>query len=493
MGSSSIERILGCPTLPSAPGIAARVLELTADPGCELDDLAALIRHDQGLAARIVRTVNSSFYGLRERCATVERAVVLLGIGPVRTLAVAFSLVDTLRDGDGFPNARYWRRAMYSAVAAERLAQVAGLKCAPEAFLAGLLQDIGMIAMRHGLGRRYIDLVEAVGDDHRELTRHELDAFETQHADIGGMLAARWRFPEELVLPIKYHDRPTAAPASHAAIVRAVGLGAMCYEAITKADDASLTRVYACASEWLGLDQDATRGVLEGVGEPASEMAAILQLALGEPIDCERVVREAWDRMIARAGEPAATTGAEDIASLMVTTDEQTGAMTRDCFDQAIETIAQHAVETSEPMGLVAVAFEQLDRPSGQHRPLGADTLLRGAAAILRKHFEPQGGVIGRLSGSLLAVGVRGMAEEDLRTAAEGFRAEFELAETHWLDLDEPGASRGASVGVAWAPAAQFGEPTAPSRLLGSAIQSVQAARTLGGNRVVVGSARLVA
>ncbi len=71
MNHELLEEILSCPSLPSLPAVAVRVIEMTQNPNVKLDELASVIQNDQGLSAKILRTVNSSFYGLRQRCSTI--------------------------------------------------------------------------------------------------------------------------------------------------------------------------------------------------------------------------------------------------------------------------------------------------------------------------------------------------------------------------------------------------------------------------------------
>ena len=93
-----LEEILSCPNLPSLPAVALRVIELTSNVNVSLKELAETIQNDQGLATKILKTVNSSFYGLRQRCSTIDKAIVMLGLSPVKSLALGFSLVESIDD-----------------------------------------------------------------------------------------------------------------------------------------------------------------------------------------------------------------------------------------------------------------------------------------------------------------------------------------------------------------------------------------------------------
>ena len=100
MRKDVLEEILSCPSLPSLPAVAVRVIELTSDPNVRLSDLGEMIETDQGLTTKILRTVNSSYYGLRQKCANIQKALVMLGLNPVKSLALSFSLVSAVQDGE---------------------------------------------------------------------------------------------------------------------------------------------------------------------------------------------------------------------------------------------------------------------------------------------------------------------------------------------------------------------------------------------------------
>src|SRR5205085_10088557 len=180
-----LDRILRCTSLPTLPAVAVRVIELTSNSNVSLDELAGVIQNDQALAAKILKTVNSSFYGLRRPCSNIGQSLVMLGLSSVKSLALSFSLVSSLgsRADAGFDFISYWRRGLYTAVAAKSIARVAGVLQEDESFLGGLLQDIGMVALHRALGERYEGLLAHAGRDHYALARLELADLDLQHAD----------------------------------------------------------------------------------------------------------------------------------------------------------------------------------------------------------------------------------------------------------------------------------------------------------------------
>src|ERR1051325_11582520 len=152
-----IERIRQCPSLPSLPTIAMQVLDLTQKEDVDIAEIARIICKDPALASKILRTVNSSFYGRSQNISTISHALVILGLQSVKTLVLGFSLVTNLTKdkSKGFKHITYWRRSIYAATAARTLAGKLGIVQQEEVFLAALLMDIGMLVLDQVLGEQY--------------------------------------------------------------------------------------------------------------------------------------------------------------------------------------------------------------------------------------------------------------------------------------------------------------------------------------------------
>jgi len=480
MNPETLERILSCPTLPSLPSVAMRVVDMTSRPNVKMDELSAVIQADQGLATKVLRTVNSSYFGLKQRCGTIQRAVVMLGLSPVKSLVLGFSLVSAVRGAEGFDYRSYWRRAMVSAAAAQCVAEEKGFRWGDEAFLAALLQDLGMVAMHRALGRQYERVLAEAGDDHRRLVDLELAELEVQHPEIGAMLCQRWKLPGELVVTVKFHERPTAAPKPHADLVRCVGLGGMLHDAMTASDPGeSLQRLIAYAQQWFGLGPERVDALIARAVAASKELAALFSVDIGQAVDSERLVSAARRQMVDISKvTPYQNTLPVGIDNLVVDPSENdalTGALGRGSFDRAM----RHAFAAAEKAGEgVTVAAVSVDGLAGPGHERLADEALITACALLRKHFDPLGAVVCRLGGPLFAVLATAVGQAPVRAAADEFRAEYQQAAAAW-DKAAGGAVR-ASVGIATAAPTGGGSMT-PQALLAAAAKGVQEARSAGG------------
>jgi HD-like signal output (HDOD) protein/GGDEF domain-containing protein len=500
MNQNLIEEILGCPSLPSLPAVAARVLELTDNPNVQLQSLASTIQNDQALAARILRTVNSSFYGLRTKCSTIKQALVMLGLSAVKSLALGFALADTLKPKGqrDFDYVSYWRRGLYTAVAAKAIARAARKPAIEdEAFLGGLLQDIGMMAMYQALGDRYLAVLAQAGRAHRTLSRYELEAFDVRHADIGAMLAQRWKLPDQLVMPVKYHERPTAAPTAHADLVRCVGLGTVAHDVLTDRDPLpALRSFYDQARQWFGLEAADVDQLLPRIAQGTFEVSELFQIDTGPQADAEELLRSAQQRMtlLARRPEQDQAPGMDALLIDGAKTDPLTGIASPTQYEPAVRAAFQTARSKNESLSLVEVVIgcAARDHASPPAGPAGDPrlTLLPAAAladdaviqivTLLKKHFGPLGAVFCRVRDDAFAAIIPGAGQiASVRAAAE-LRLDLQRAASAGAEAYRLTAS----IGAAALEPATAGVFARAEQLMAAATRAAAASREAGGDCV---------
>ena len=420
MNSEMLEEILSCPSLPTLPSVALRVIELCSDPNVKFSELARTIQNDQGLSAKVLRTVNSSFYGLRQRCASIDKALVMLGLSPVKSIVLGFSLVSSLSGSpeEGFDYKDYWRRGLFTAVGGKCMVDASGMKYGDDVFIAGLLQDIGVMALLKAMKRDYLAVIAQTGGDHRKLVRAELSALEVQHPDIGAMLAQRWKLPDSLVIPVKYHERPTAAPSEHTEIVHGVGLGNLVHDAIVLPEAAEhLRKLYERAGQWLNLTPDKIDTALKRAREATKELADLFKVDIGMDgveAKAERTLAETT------GGENDGPTPAVGIELLLIDPndlDSRTGLLGRKGFEWAIRRAFLFSAEQSEPASLVQVMLEP-----GTADPAGDASRL---AALLKKHFTATGAAICKLNDRVFSVVAVGASDREMVAIGDNVRRAF--------------------------------------------------------------------
>lgn len=295
MSSTTLDAVLHNPRLPSLPAVAVELIEMTSQPDLDLRQIAALIETDQALSVKIIRTVNSSYYGLPRPCASINQAIVYLGLNSVKTLALGFCLVDSVDedDGVGFDYASYWRHELYSAAAARLMASATEKVEDDTAFLAALVQDIGMPALYRAFRDVYLQVIDLARGKHANLLDIEQRAIKITHAEVGAALAERWNLPPELVACIRYHHESDQASSEHQTIVRIVELSQIAAEVTGTHEVDTLARFRELGESWFGFSREESDEILRKTEEAAGELAQLFRVDLGN--------RERVEELLARA------------------------------------------------------------------------------------------------------------------------------------------------------------------------------------------------
>jgi diguanylate cyclase (GGDEF)-like protein len=202
------ERLEKCASLPSLPSVAVRVLQLCQRDDLDLAEIARVVAHDPALAAKVLKMVNSPAFGVRQEVRTLSHAVALLGANAVRMLVLSFSLARDMGRTQKAGLKTFWKRSVLSAVAAREALGEAVIAQREEAFVAALLQDIGVLALQRALGREYEVMTIAAGDDHERLASIEREQLGCDHAEVGGWLLTKWKLPERLCVAVLHSHEP---------------------------------------------------------------------------------------------------------------------------------------------------------------------------------------------------------------------------------------------------------------------------------------------
>ncbi len=197
--------------LPTLPLVASRLLEAIADPDSTTsEEIGSIIALDPALTARTLKLANSDFYGFPRKVGTVELAVVVLGSNTIRDLVLSAAVVQTL-DPTSKSLEALWSHSLACGVAARALADRCRYRLDGEAFAAGMLHDIGKVALRQSFPDRFEAVVGLVRDQGLTMSEAERGVLGSDHAEVGGWLAERWGLPADLVEAIACHHKPQQA------------------------------------------------------------------------------------------------------------------------------------------------------------------------------------------------------------------------------------------------------------------------------------------
>lgn len=205
---AAVESILKVYTIPV---VLKKVLEVVEDERSSVNDLVEVVQRDQALASKIVATANTAFYGFRRNISSIPGAAVTLGLNMVRSLAVS---VSVFRDcsGDMEFLKDLWKHSFEVALASSFIAERTGIAKKEDAFLAGLIHDLGRAILYQIHDRKYVKLSLECGDE--DLSESETGAFGASHAQVGAWFVDKYRFPKDCVLAIEFHHEPEKSGSS---------------------------------------------------------------------------------------------------------------------------------------------------------------------------------------------------------------------------------------------------------------------------------------
>jgi len=251
--------------IPPLPGVVLELLQSLDDGNANFNALAKKIGQDPALSARVLRVVNSPFYGLAGRVGSLSEAVMVLGFSAIRSLTLAASLTArfSLKPVAGMDPLLIWEHSFTCALAAQRLAAPAG-QSPDTAFTTGLLHDVGIMAILVQAPDRYARLIEDCPDcDSR--TAGEREAFGAGHDELGARLLAAWRLPAPIVEAVRWHHDPAQCDSRLADLVHVADLVA--HERAGFGLPRAPAAITEAALARLGLDWRACGDVLGSIGD----------------------------------------------------------------------------------------------------------------------------------------------------------------------------------------------------------------------------------
>ncbi len=214
--------------VPSLPVIFTQINEAVEDPRSSMRDIAQIISTDQSLSARLLRLVNSAFFGFPTKIDTISHAVTIIGTKQLRDLALATTVIHLFK---GVPEdlvdmKSFWQHSIACGIAARLLSSYHCESNIEHFFVAGLLHDIGRLILYEKNAAQLQNILSRANENTELLHRVEREVMDFDHADVGGLLLREWRLPSNLEEPVKYHHRPTRAPryATESGIVHVADL-----------------------------------------------------------------------------------------------------------------------------------------------------------------------------------------------------------------------------------------------------------------------------
>ncbi|MDJ0767466.1 MAG: GGDEF domain-containing protein [Ilumatobacter sp.] len=404
------ERIRSSRSLPSPPAVAARLIEIADDPNVGLNDIFEVLKTDPVLSARLLRLANSPLYARRRRTETLQQAVMKLGIDAVLTAALSLTLFSdqSAFGADGLSFQSQWTSSVHAAVSAQVLASQCLLVTPSDAFLAALVQEIGILVIDRLESETYAELDSTA--THEDIVAAEFATLGADHAAIGAELLEAWRLPSHIVAAVRQSHVVADEPTTGDALACIVATGRLIAEWIG-GDVKALSRAGIMAETALHLDDQMMSDVLTGVAESLPDLAPLLHADV-PPL--ELLAEMAGDVMVARQMQQreAVSQLQRDLAHLTNVTaelelahrlDPVTGLFNRRHLDEALADEHRLAAELGVPLSVLFVDldyFKSVNDCLGHH---GGDSVLQQAAQRVMDAVRSED-LVGRYGGDEFVV-----------------------------------------------------------------------------------------
>jgi HD-like signal output (HDOD) protein/nitrogen-specific signal transduction histidine kinase len=197
--------------LPSLPQVLLKILDAVSHDAEDFPRLAEIIRHDSGIASRLITVANSSYYRRNQACDTVDRALMYLGMKTVKTLVITSAVKQYFGHFNQQNNQflrQFWLRSLISANCAQVLATLTSYKSPAEAYLCGLLMDVGQLWILTQAEEQYQPMLLVSHD--QDLLQAERNTWQFTHCDVGAALIDSWQLDNFMADAVRYHHEPAA-------------------------------------------------------------------------------------------------------------------------------------------------------------------------------------------------------------------------------------------------------------------------------------------
>jgi diguanylate cyclase (GGDEF)-like protein len=397
---STIDSSIQIPTL---PGIALKILNAVRDENSSFDALAKVVTSDPMIAAKVLKVANSSFYGLTRKVSSIKQAISILGLNTLKNIALSFVVVESMKGlgESSFDFEHFWKRAVTAAVAAELVSK--GIKRKyDEAFVCGLLQDIGIVILYFNKQGEYCKILDEKRTRGVPIDVFERETFGFDHQEVGGAVLEEWGFPPSIVEPIRYHHNNTTAPNDYQLQTHIVQLSdriSAVYHGRNAAQN--FQDIKAVLNEEYSIDEKGAQELIDSVAHQSNEVFSSFELK-GEGIKpISQILQEAnqeltklnftyeslamqykrdKDKMeeLARALEDAN----KKLRNLALR-DELTGLFNQRRFLSALENELERAARYKRPLSLVLMDIDHFKRINDEHGHRAGDVVLREIGGLL--------------------------------------------------------------------------------------------------------------
>ncbi|HYC76616.1 MAG TPA: GGDEF domain-containing protein [Planctomycetota bacterium] len=477
--------------LPSLPAVALEVVNLSKRDWVDLEELADVIGHDPALAAKILKLSNSPLYGRRRQVATLNDAVMTLGLNSVKMAALSFSVAGaagTQEELGGYDLRAFWRRALVQSVVGRGFCRHLDRRFGDEAFILGLLMDLSVPIFCRVAGEQYLPVLIAMDAGHPDCHIEE-DHMGVTHASLIGKLMEEWGLPEMVVAAATWHHDPEGLPEGSSPelvdLTRIMNLSHLsaCVMMCEQRGDA-LRNLHTLAARWFGQDKSAVESVLAGLAPSVEQLADIVNVDIGGELKVVEILDAARTELVQMSIATATDlTRAERNFHEMerkASLDALTGLNNRASFDATLAAEWQRRVgeEFPDPLGLIMIDVDHFKKFNDAFGHQAGDEVLRAVALSLRGAVRDTD-VVCRYGGEEFAVVAPSASGSALRALGERLRRAVERT-----DVRAGGGAQKITASFGAAALATEPRDRKPQDLISLADHALYEAKRKGRNRV---------
>jgi len=199
--------------LPAMSTVMLEVSKLLDDPSTNTSALSQMVGKDPGLTTKILSIANSPLYGLPRKVATIDFAILIIGYQDIKNIVIALSMIDSFKNkNDKFLNQKeFWAHSVLTGNAAKKMAEDLGYRIGSEAFVSGLLHELGTAVIHKYFHSSFETIVSDMEENGTSQLEAEFNELGYTHQDIGKFLAEKWNLPSHHCEAIQKHHTPSLA------------------------------------------------------------------------------------------------------------------------------------------------------------------------------------------------------------------------------------------------------------------------------------------
>ena len=194
--------------LPTLPAIALEVNKMLEDLNTSIKDLTNMIEKDQSMASKILKLVNSAFFGLSTKVSSISHAMTLLGFNTVRNAVVSVSVIKAFKNCNSikdFDIKDFWKHSIGVALISRHISHISKTGVPDDCFICGLLHDMGKLVILQNFSELFLAALESSVQNNISFYEAEKKENPVDHAKVGGYMAKKWRLPLHITDTIRYH------------------------------------------------------------------------------------------------------------------------------------------------------------------------------------------------------------------------------------------------------------------------------------------------